>query len=41
MHTRRNKPTNFGLGLIEKQKIKHHYGIREAQLRRYFDMAGR
>jgi small subunit ribosomal protein S4 len=41
MHTRRGKQSNFGIGLNEKQKIKHYYLLREAQLRKYFDMAGR
>lgn len=36
MHTRRKKPTNYGLALTEKQKIKYYYGLRERQLRKYF-----
>jgi len=36
MHTRRKKPTNYGLALTEKQKIKYYYGFRERQLRNYF-----
>jgi len=36
MHTRPRRPSNYGQALIEKQKIKHYYGILEAQLRRYF-----
>ncbi|MBL4885099.1 MAG: 30S ribosomal protein S4 [Planctomycetaceae bacterium] len=36
MHTRRKKPTNYGLALTEKQKIKYYYGFRERQLRKYF-----
>lgn len=41
MAQRRRKATNFGLGLIEKQKIKFYYGLREKHLRRYFDKARR
>lgn len=41
MHTRGRRPSNYGLGLQEKQKIKHYYGIGERQLRRYFTKAGR
>jgi small subunit ribosomal protein S4 len=41
MHLRRRKPSNYGLALAEKKKIKHYYGISEAQLRRYFDLARR
>jgi small subunit ribosomal protein S4 len=29
------------MALMEKQKIKHYYGLGERQLRRYFDKAGR
>lgn len=36
MHTRGRRPTNYGLALMEKQKIKHYYGVGERQLRRYF-----
>jgi len=36
---RRRKTTNYGLALIEKQKIKFYYGLREKHLRRYFDKA--
>jgi small subunit ribosomal protein S4 len=36
MHTRGRRPTNYGLALMEKQKIKHHYGVSERQLRRYY-----
>lgn len=39
MAQRRRKATNFGLGLIEKQKIKFYYGLREKHLRSYFDKA--
>lgn len=41
MHTRFRRPSNFGAALMEKQKIKHYYGIGERQLRRYFGMATR
>ena len=40
-HTRRRKQSNYGLALAEKQKIKYYYGIREEQLRRYFEQARR
>ncbi len=39
MHKRRKKPTNYGLGLAEKQKIKFYYGLRDRQLNRYFAKA--
>jgi small subunit ribosomal protein S4 len=39
MHKRRKKPTNYGLGLAEKQKIKFYYGLRDRQLNRYFTKA--
>ena len=41
MHTRGRRPSNYGLALIEKQKIKHYYGLGERQLRRYFEMVSR
>ncbi len=41
MHTRGRRPSNYGKALMEKQKIKHYYGIGERQLRRYFDKASR
>jgi len=41
MAQRRRKPTNYGLALIEKQKIKYYYGLREKHLRKYFDKARR
>ena len=40
MHIRGRRPSNYGLALMEKQKIKHYYGLGERQLRRYFDKAG-
>ena len=39
MSQRRRKPTNYALALIEKQKIKYYYGLREKHLRKYFDKA--
>jgi small subunit ribosomal protein S4 len=41
MHTRPRRPSNYGLALMEKQKIKHFYGLGERQLRRYFDSVSR
>jgi len=41
MHTRPRRPSNYGLALMEKQKIRHYYGLMERQLRRYFDRASR
>jgi len=38
---RRRKTTNYGLALVEKQKIKFYYGFREKHLRKYFDQARR
>lgn len=38
---RRLKPTDYGLHLREKQKVKHYYGVLERQFRRYFAMAER
>lgn len=35
------KPTEYGLQLREKQKVKRIYGILERQFSRYFDMAER
>ena len=34
MRTRIRRPSNYGQALMEKQKIKHHYGLGERQLRR-------
>ncbi len=39
MHVRPRRPSNYGLALMEKQKIKHYYGLGERQLRRYFGKA--
>ena len=39
MHTRTRRPSNYGSALMEKQKIKHYYGLGERQLRRYFNSA--
>ena len=36
---RRRKLSNYGLAMVEKQKIKFYYGLRERQLRLYFDRA--
>ncbi|HID75685.1 MAG TPA: 30S ribosomal protein S4, partial [Planctomycetaceae bacterium] len=42
MHTfRRSKPTEYAIHLREKQKVKHYYGVLEAQFRRYFEKADR
>jgi small subunit ribosomal protein S4 len=41
MHPRRNKVSDYGLALLEKQKIKHFYGLSERQLRRLYDEAVR
>ena len=41
MHVRGRRPSNYALALMEKQKIKHYYGLGERQLRRYFDKATR
>lgn len=41
MHTRQRRPSNYGLALMEKQKIKHYYGLGQRQLRRYFEMVSR
>ena len=37
MHVRGRRPSNYGAALMEKQKIKHYYGLGERQLRRFFD----
>jgi len=41
MRARVKRPSNYGLALMEKQKIKHYYGMGERQLRRFFDKATR
>ena len=41
MHQRPRRPSNYGLALMEKQKIRHYYGLGEAQLRRYFGKVSR
>jgi small subunit ribosomal protein S4 len=41
MANRRRKTSNYGQALTEKQKIKFYYGLREKNLRRYFDKARR
>lgn len=38
---RRGKPTDYGLRLREKQKLKHFYGVLERQFRTYFARAER
>jgi len=38
---RRGKPTEYGLHLREKQKVKHYYGVLERQFRTYFSRAER
>jgi len=38
---RRSKPTDYGLHLREKQKVKHYYGVLERQFRTYFARAER
>ncbi len=35
------KTSDYGLHLIEKQKVKAYYGILERQLRRYFELASK
>ena len=35
------KTSDYGLHLIEKQKVKAYYGILERQLRRYFEIAAK
>jgi small subunit ribosomal protein S4 len=38
---RRSKPSEYGLQLREKQKMKRIYGVLETQFRNYFQMAAR
>lgn len=38
---RRQKPSNYGLQLREKQKVKRIYGVLEKQFRRYFAIASK
>lgn len=38
---RRSKPSEYGLQLREKQKMKRIYGVHETQFRNYFEMAAR
>jgi small subunit ribosomal protein S4 len=39
MHVSRRRPSNYAIALMEKQKVKHYYGLGERQLRRYFGNA--
>jgi small subunit ribosomal protein S4 len=39
--SRRGKPTDYGIHLREKQKVKNYYGVLERQFRKYFQMAQR
>jgi small subunit ribosomal protein S4 len=42
MHNaRRGKPSEYGIRLREKQKLKRFYGVFERQFRRYFQLASR
>src|SRR5437660_7676337 len=38
---RRGKPSEYGIRLREKQKLKRFYGVLERQFRRYFEIASR
>lgn len=38
---RRRKPSDYGIRLREKQKLRRRYGIQEKQFRKYFQKAGR
>lgn len=38
---RRKKYSEYGLQLEEKQKIRHHYGVKEEQLLRFIEIAKR
>ncbi|MCE5268124.1 MAG: 30S ribosomal protein S4 [Planctomycetaceae bacterium] len=39
--SRRSKPTDYGVHLREKQKVKHHYGLMEKQFRKIFAIANK
>src|SRR5713101_1245587 len=42
MHgARRGKPSEYGVRLREKQKLKRFYGVFKRQFRRYFQLASR
>ena len=41
MHQRRGKLSDYGKGMLEKQKIKYFYGLSERQLRRLYQEAMR
>lgn len=41
MHARAGRPSDYGMALQEKQKIKHYYGLGERQLRRMFEIASK
>lgn len=41
MHLRRGKQSDYGKALVEKQKVKYHYGLSETQLRRFLAKADR
>src|SRR5262249_28380747 len=41
IHPRRGKPSEYGIRLREKQKLKRFYGVFERQFRRYFELASR
>ncbi|MFA5421227.1 MAG: 30S ribosomal protein S4 [Bacilli bacterium] len=38
-NSRKRKPSEYGKQLIEKQKLRHMYGVNERQFRRLFTMA--
>lgn len=38
-HQRRRKLSTYGSALLEKQKIKYYYGLRQKVLRKYFEKA--
>lgn len=37
--TRRRRPTDYAKALMEKQKIRHYYGLSQTQLERFFKIA--